>query len=618
MKALNNTIFHNSTKDTLKKISPAAVLYSSLKGISSETRASIRISAESRYRDNTWDLSTEYPDLPPSSVKMHFHYVTFKDGSNITMPEHESYLYSVKEYCYSLIVDPPSSHPKWSTLCISLKKGIRLLLRFMQENKITKFCDLNNLDIENFLELTSATKNKSGGEITNRTLRARIYGLSWLYEQSEKITSGLKVWPLLESASEAQWAFESAQKALPRLFRGTIEMPDHVAASLITCALNDLKLADTILNIKALLKEHVYKRTHIKKIRPDGGYYNTTKINSFPWASVGLPNNGLRALEARFYSACYVLIAMFTGMRFHEIAHIKIGKINNWKKETITTNDGDIPLYFLISKTNKFQAAPTQYLWQTLPLVEQVLDAMERCFASRYTNGSSYLFTGTQGRISSSSINSNLKKFVTTHNIEHGGCTWNLASHQFRKKFSRVMIRQGLGLIALQDQLKHFDIETTKVYGDINIYSELQQEKFLLSEEIYKEIISNQQPIIGGGAEEIINYRKIFVGMTTEDKNIFLRDLPKKAIIEQLDDGMCMYRPQKALCGGNKLNCRPADCNNSIMPVLGLKKTLLWRASENKRLLEFFTKDHLKTAHIKLRIIEINKLLKQLDEHTEA
>src|SRR5690606_18189170 len=98
-----------------------------------------------------------------------------------------------------------------------------------------------------------------------------------------------------------------------------------------------------------------------------------------------------------------------------------------------------------------------------------------------------------------------------------------------------LMIRSGLGLVALQDQLKHFDIEMTKNYGDLNLYSELQQEKFTLSREKYDEIILAQVPIIGGGADEVEGYRKAFMGMPADDRERLLDSLSKKALIEQMD-----------------------------------------------------------------------------------
>lgn len=75
-----------------------------------------------------------------------------------------------------------------------------------------------------------------------------------------------------------------------------------------------------------------------------------------------------------------------------------------------------------------------------------------------------------------------------------------------------------------------------------------------------------------------------------------------------------MYRPQKALCGGDKTACRPADCNNSVISADGMRRTLLWRKRENERLLTFFKSSLPKTSYLNSRNIEINKLIEQLDK----
>ncbi|PXX95462.1 hypothetical protein CR157_17485 [Halomonas sp. LBP4] len=216
--------------------------------------------------------------------------------------------------------------------------------------------------------------------------------------------------------------------------------------------------------------------------------------------------------------------------------------------------------------------------------------------------------------VSKTAISTNLQNFISYHNIRFNGKLWPIATHQFRKKFARLAVRSGMGYVELKDQFKHYDIEMTKVYGDINIYSELQAEKFKLSQEKYNELFGSQIPIIGGGAKEVLSIRKKFIGMTKKEKASFLSTLPIKALIEQTDDGLCMYRPKKALCGGDLSNCRPADCNNAILPAISLYKTLEWRKSENARMLSFFKNNEQKTEYLRRRNEEINKLLAQLDE----
>lgn len=610
---------YTSASSVVQDLNRGLFFYHNLKGVPETTRSAIRVSSSSSYGDDIWDFSAEYPHLRPRSVNMRFDQIFFDYGESITMPGYEQYLCSVKEYCYSLLVDPPSSHPKWSTICIAVNKGLRNLLRFMRENGITRFSDLSDLEMSAFQDWISEAEHKTGGVVTNRTLNSRVYGLSWLHEQSWKLSDGLSVWPFGDSRSQTEWTKEYAQKKLPRKYQTTPEMPDEVARKLIICAIDDLSIAGALEEIRTAREVYKYNRRQSRRTLSDGSYkYSVETLNPFPWKDYGISSaQQLKSLESRLSMACYIIIAMLSGMRFHEIAHLKFGRVNNWNVRTIHAGGGVRDFYFLVSKTNKLQNDATQYQWQTVPFVEQALDALERGLASRYARGNSFLFASrvkVDERTSLNSINFALKKYVEYHDIKHEGELWGVSTHQFRKKFARIMTRQGLGLVALQDQLKHFDIEMTKEYGDMNLYAELQQEKFIISQEKYYELMRGQVPIIGGGANEILEYKKIFIGMTADDREVFLNDLSKKALIEQVDDGLCMYRPSKALCGGDRLNCRPADCNNSIIPVDGMRRTLLWRKRENQRMKVFFKGKPLKMAYIDQRVSEINKLLLQMEE----
>ena len=324
----------------------------------------------------------------------------------------------------------------------------------------------------------------------------------------------------------------------------------------------------------------------------------------------------MRELETRLIAASYIVIGMLTGMRWHEICAVKTGRFNNWIERTITHEGLERKFFFVKSSTKKLQDSPTSYTWQTVPIVMTALDAAERGLARRRKTGT-FLFPSGQNvgrRQSDTAIGGVLRRFVKIHNVKYENSLWPLATHQFRKKFSRIMTKRGLDIRSLQDQLKHFDIEMTRGYGDMNLYIELQNEKFAVSSEQYAELLANQTVIIGGGADEVRQYQRRFLGMTRDDRVAFLQELPKAALIEQMDDGLCMYRSGKALCGGERAACRPADCNNSIIPVAGKRRTYVWRNHENNRLLEFFKGEPLKAAYLQGRLAELAKLLAQLDQ----
>lgn len=581
----------------------------SLIGVGDVVRDSLKISQTSLYSHNIWDKSKEYPDLDPTSVTLRFSRLVFDDGTDVTDPSKSHYLRAVKEYIYSMVVDPPSYPPKWSTVCGLFHKGVSKLVVWMDRNGFYKFSDLGPSDMTTYLEEMASVPTPSGTPVTNRTLRSRLIGLNWLYEQSPKLEDGLSCDPFVDYGSISQWSSKCAEINVPRSENRTVEMPNSVAKELFNLALEDLAIADTLEKIaeaRALYKP-IYKATANKKI----------VLNPFPWHQFGLNSPfQVRELETRLIAASYIVIGMLTGMRWHEICAIKSGYSNNWIERTVIHEGIERKFFFVISSTKKLQYSPTAYTWQTIPIVSTALDAAERGLARRRKTGA-FLFPSGQNvgrRQSDTAIGGVLQRFVKFHNVKYNNSLWPLATHQLRKKFSRIMTKKGLGIRALQDQLKHFDIEMTRGYGDMNLYIELQNEKFAVSSEQYEELLSNQTVVIGGGADEVRQYQKRFLGMTRDDRVAFLQELPKAALIEQMDDGLCMYRSGKALCGGDRAACRPADCNNSVIPAAGKRKTYVWRNYENNRLLEYFRGEPLKVAYLKSRLAELAKLMTQLDQ----
>ncbi|RNF81673.1 site-specific integrase [Pseudomonas putida] len=579
-----------------------------------EDRNTIKVSRKSYYADNVWDFSADNPYLSPKSSVITFSNLSFGNGTKLTCACNRHYLAAVKEYVYSLIVNPPYTRPTLSSICQSMRKGLRNLLLYMWGSGLLRFSDLTEADMQSFTDSIARKSNGSGGVLTDRTLRTRIYGLPWLYEQSRsgKLTDGLSVWPFGECESASEWSKSNAQKVMDRTVFTTPDMPDEVAIKIIQKAVEEIEISYFIEEVK---RAQASQKTIGRKMIIQTSYGKVVcDTRKFPWHKFGLTSYwDLHALEERVQTSGYILISFLTGMRFHEVVNIK--KNDCWIKNTISIQGGMRSFCFVKSTTTKLEAVPVLTEWQTVPFIEYVIDALKRCYRHGSTEASSWLFSTREGggRLGISTINHRLKQFVELHDIRFSGELWSLASHQFRKKHARLMIRQGLGLMWLKDQLKHWDIEMTKGYGDLSLYTELQQEKFALSSEKYAELIGGQFPIIGGGANDLNEIRKVFSGMIASEKEEFLNDLPKKALIEQTDDGLCMYRPSKAMCGGDRSNCRPADCNNSMVPALSLKRTLKWRLTENARLRTFFIKEPHKIAHLDDRIGELTKLLQQLE-----
>lgn len=587
------------------------VKFVDIKELERKEKRDLKVSAVSVYEDDEWDFQKEFPDLNEIEITLSFK-VQLSDGTYLTDKGNGIYLEQIKDFYYTMLTDPVSTRPKFTTYRKILDRGVRWLISFMKQSGIKTFSEVNEYDAEEFLTYVAATriKNKEGNPITNRTLSSRVAGVDWLFEQEPKMNNGLTVNVFEEYGSRTKWSRAAAEKVLGRKDSRTLDMPDEVAKKIMECAISDLAIADCLSEIYEADKRYKNKKFTYKK---------WTKVRETIYRKHEYWDGRIAAhkrftLESQIRAACYSIIALLTGMRLHEVLNIQYGTDKNWCIETLEMDGQLLTLCFVKSKTTKLEPKPTAYQWQTVPIVKSALEALEKAHKRYFDRGNLWLFPSEKStaKMGKGSVGHCLKAFMIRHDIRFRGEVWDLASHQFRKKFARIMVRQGLGLRALQDQLKHYDIEMTKLYGDPNLYAELQAEKFELSEELMEEFVGSQVPIIGGGAGEIEELRKEFRGMAKKDRVQFLKSLPSRGLVEQTDDGLCFYRANKALCGGDKANCRPADCNNSFMPIVGKKKTLLFRKEENNRLIRFFKDQPFKIAHLRARNQEIDQLLGQL------
>lgn len=581
-----------------------------IRQISKQAKYRLKISEESVYSDNEWKFNFEYLDLEPNLKIIKFRQIKFSDGDDITTPSNNVLLEQVKDYVYTMLVDPPSTYPKLHVINASLKSGVRWLCEFMRDEGIKQFSDITESDAETFLDVLAnkPKQRRVDGPITDRTLRSRMVGLNWLAEQSVKFDSGLRVNIFGDYSTQSTWARSVADTVIQRGIGLTPQIPDELVRELFDNAMQDLRIAECLDEIYQAEKDHrsglIQQRElpHVRErvYRKHGYILKNTHIR--------------KVLEAELISACYSIVAILTGMRVHEILALEYDADKHWICEDIESDGLILKLYFVKSKTRKLEPEPKRYQWQTVPIVKRALEALQLGMRRYNDAGNPWLFPARNGKWAraKSTVNNNLKTYFANRSIIYKGKAWPIATHQFRKTFARIMIRQGLGLKALQDQLKHYDIAMTQVYGDPSLYYELQQEKFALSKEVMEELIGTQVPIIGGGAGELQEMRKEFLGMTKIDRKKFLESLPKKGLIEQMDDGLCFYRPKKALCGGDKVNCRPADCNNSWMPAVEKEKALIYRKNENLRLMNLFKNQPFKMAHLRSRNDEIDKLLDQL------
>ena len=564
-----------------------------IRGLSESSLNRVRVSVGSVYGDATWDFRVEIGPHASRDCRVNFDNILMSDGSTLTADANQTHLAIFKQFVYTLVAIPPSSRPKLTTVIKYLGHGPVLLLRFMQSQRIQSFEDVTADDMARFLDWCVALPNQNdhSAEISSATLETRVSGLGWVYEQRGKMDRGLGVAPW-DGLSAKAWASQSAKK---QSHGRTQEMPDAVAQALVTKAIEVIQRAHSHRDAAAAYAEH-------RKVR---------RTQKFDWAGFGFSSHfEWSAFPSHVTIAGYILIAMFSGMRVDEIVSLQLeyanakggGKLPCKFIEDVEIDGVVSRCYFVRGFTKKLEKEPRLTRWQVAPIVHDAIDAVIAVRAHYRRGAISYLFAcrnkhSVIQRMFENSINDGLRRFVARHGISWNGAEWHLASHQFRKKFARMMVRQGLGIRDIQDQLKHVDIEMTKRYGHMDLYHELQMERFALSNEKYDELLRGSMPIIGGGAQLVENMRTEFIGKTRESQDLFLESLSRSALIDAVDFGLCMFNTQRSKCGGNRQNCKPADCLNSVIPLDTAIRHLEGRRVRNAELLRV-VKSPLARAHI--------------------
>lgn len=556
-----------------------------VKEMTSAQRALCQVSARSRFMENVWDFQDEYPSSPRCDVKFRFD-LKLKLGT-LCDGKHAALVESLKCLVYSLLFDPP--HPKLgvSTLAKTLcpGHGIWHIYVFMADRDITSLSQFTKDDFRDFLDMLC--KIGKCVKVTDRTLMSRVRGIDWIGMQSEKLIDRLPFVPWEDHRAAGVWARNNAQALYIRGSLVTQPWSDGLVEAMVGVA---LKVISTAPEVQAM----------------------------FATDQPGTPAK--KTAYANLRSAVGLLTAIFSGMRMKEVASMSSDLKKCISVQEIQQGDRVIRGFFLHSYKSK-KSVPLSDTWQTIPIVHDAIKALRRIddllpFDYTYLLHPARFSTERDSgrRLAVTIYMNSLNEMAREYSVDLSEINGRISSLDFRRTFARLVTRNGLNVLELQSQLKHVDPNISMQYGAPALREHLLTEQQNFTRDQYRELIDGSEKLIGGGAREIKDMRVHFVGLTRAEKKDFLDSLPKEALIDQMADGLCRYRPHLALCGGDKLACRPADCTNSIIFANDFEKTVPFRIEENTRLLKIFARKPAKREHLKEQLSVLKKLHDQLEE----
>lgn len=529
------------------------------------------VSQKSKYEAMLWDFSTEIqqPGMQYSAkcIKWNF---KLDNGKKFDDPEYAALMESAKDFIYSLKADPIEGRlsNSYGSL-IGNFKHLRHLLHWMIANNYERFSQLDEGSLERYEQYHKNRKAKNRGDkeggLKPRALVHILNIVRSLYLQRGKIADAITVVPF-----DGETASERVGVTLSEAVKNkTKRIPDEVAVDLLGKAFQYIEVkSEAILKAQYAIEE--IKQEQPGKSRKHYTYKLQPILKNYGFDTL----HNLNSEKLLLSTACYIIIAYFSGMRISEGMSIKAGCIE--KKRS----DNGTAYYLLHSTYYKTVQRPKGDTWLVPEAVATAVDVLERLSKPlREKSGLNYLFLCNRMRKNNeigviSNMNTYLKQFMQeTRVVLHQGKPWNLTPHQFRKSFAYFMARENkCNLKFLQGQFKHVSMDMTMWYV---ITEEEDAELLDYVASAVKEVSFGHVKdfhilgkTLGGGCGAYTAERRdvIFQGKTVDEINdILLKEGLDDLYVRAMPLGLCVFNERYADCYGSGGPCNPNTCKNAVV-----------------------------------------------------
>lgn len=525
----------------------------------------------SRYADDVWDF---WPYIPQGNRKLSSKAIDWRvaldhPSGKLTDPAHAELLASAKDFIWSLFNEPIEGRkrPTMGTV-VGHFTSLVPLLRWMVSRGIRRFRDLRGKTLE--YVLVARNSEKTGKPVAIGWYARRLMLLEDIYLQREKVVDALDVhpWPGESGATLAgdttkgrsMKTLRIPEATVRRLARIAVDYVDQQAARLLD-ARDAIDLA--VNNASG----HIATSIRVRMSRQLGfdGFRDL--------------NNELALLR----DACYIVIAMFSGIRDSETLSLERDCIRYSK-----TDDG-IDLTWLHGTI--YKTGLRAHRWLVPPIVEVAVRVLERyrlpyaieverqiaefeqrvslaiphsrghkmlvkrLYAARRDRNS--LFLGTTPRtghttnvLSGALINRRLKHFCEHFDIlGEDGQPWPLSAHQFRRTYAYFVASAELGdLHYLREHFGHWSIDMTLLYTDGAT------DEYDIDSDLLQEILRSKAE-----KQEGVFRNYLLTDASLANGDLMLADLRrsiktaknKEELIKQVSDGVSLNGTGHSWCIGN-------------------------------------------------------------------
>jgi integrase len=505
---------------------------------------------------------------------------TLPRGGRFTDPDHASLLQTSKQLIALIRKGSMfTGRSQRSRTAVKYFSHLRLLLRWMDQEEILRFADLDAAALLRFQQTIMQRKGRIGSAITRGVARGHFMVLVCLYHFRDELGDGLRSDP-----------FAGQRPGVPGNTRYGRYTPDVVAVPLIQRSIEFLENA----TIDTLRAREIYAESMaeaLKRRRKNGNCnviarlaLRSIRINTPHGTQQILTIPNLSNLLDMLYAACFVVISYLVGARVSEILQLRAGCVQ--PRPTHTAN-GETEIVVMVGALFKkepgYHGRPHEWVVPQAAIhaiaVLEALSAPHRSYTGR-----SELWLRARCRARSHGATEWQRKptgswpiqIATAENIGNlmeryarwldlpfiEGRQWHPTTYQGRKTFARfAALRDRTSLYALAQQLGHRDRSMTDsgyAGTDYVLEREIRSEVLEQSFGAWEHMLST--PRLGGRAGSVIMAKRPqFRGARTKnDIKTYARMLVEAGLVLGVCDyGYCVYRQEYSACRGNAAGPNP-------------------------------------------------------------
>lgn len=476
---------------TASRYSPLSIQPADVRGLLDSDRAELIISAIevdghwvilSRYGDDVWQLSGFTSNMPASRKKLDF---------GDTPPAFRAVLKAML-YRYLRKGRREANRPRGSSLHQYFSDA-KPFLRHLEALGIDRLSKVSPMVCNAYVKVCRAYQQPHTGKpLSQRGLQARFKAVETLYELSQFTDDQIPMHPWPETSARAMVGLAGST-----LGNKTLLIPDAVFCTLFERAYQQVERGKYLLDLRDATDALAVQR---KERRRNSALSDRNRyLRANGW------QGGMRELIkalTELRTACYIVLASTSGCRNHELANLQSGAHRR------TEDDEGTIYHWMRSRSEKTNAGIHDWMipeaavrairvmerwcapYQTMiaieinqrrranPLDPQIAEAHKH----RHAIFLGVALGGNQVRtVSNATWNNHLKEFAKRCEV-----TWNLASHQFRRKFANYAAHSRFGdLRYLKEHYAHWSLDMTLGYAmddswgqhlDLDLYADIQTE----------------------------------------------------------------------------------------------------------------------------------------------